>query len=96
MQRAARFVCVLVFMRNAKDPTPGIFYGFWDGLIHQQKSGKNGFGYDPVFYLPKYQLTAAELDFRLKQTISHRAKAMVHLKRFLRENVLNNIIKGSF
>lgn len=75
-QRQAQFHCVLVFMRHAEDPTPIISHGRWAGLIHQQPTGEGGFGYDPVFYLPELDCTAAQLSKAQKQQLSHRGQAL--------------------
>jgi XTP/dITP diphosphohydrolase len=74
-QRTARFQCVLVFMRHWQDPTPLICQGSWEGVILTAPRGENGFGYDPLFYLPNYKLSSAELDPVEKNRISHRALA---------------------
>ena len=75
-ERTARYQCVLVFMRHAKDPTPIICQASWEGEILTQARGENGFGYDPLFYVPTHQCSSAELDKEEKNRISHRAKAM--------------------
>ena len=74
-QRSARFQCVLVYMRHAMDPVPLICQGSWEGFILSKPRGENGFGYDPLFYLPDYQCSSAQLDPSIKNRISHRAKA---------------------
>jgi XTP/dITP diphosphohydrolase len=74
--RTARFQCVLVYMRHANDPTPLIAQGTWEGLIAEAPQGTEGFGYDPVFYLPHAGITAAELSREEKTQLSHRAKAV--------------------
>ncbi|MCY4312391.1 MAG: hypothetical protein OXD44_01590, partial [Gammaproteobacteria bacterium] len=51
-----------------------------EGEIATTPSGKNGFGYDPVFYLPEYRRTAAQLEPEIKNKVSHRAKALEQLK----------------
>ena len=71
----AFYYCVLVFVRNPLDPAPIISVGEWHGSIVQEEKGSNGFGYDPYFWLQKYQCTAAELSSHAKNLISHRAKA---------------------
>jgi XTP/dITP diphosphohydrolase len=78
-KRTARFWCVLVLMRHADDPTPLICQGFWEGKITTEPSGENGFGYDPVFYVPEKNTTSAELDKAEKNTLSHRGKALKQL-----------------
>ena len=74
-QRSARFQCVLVYMRHALDPVPLVCQGSWEGFILSEPRGENGFGYDPLFYLPDYQCSSAQLDPSIKNRISHRAKA---------------------
>ena len=74
-ERSARFQCVLVFMRHWQDPTPIVCQGSWEGQILFETSGNNGFGYDPLFYLPAYQCSSAQLDPQEKNRVSHRAKA---------------------
>jgi len=55
--RKARFVCLMVFLRYAEDPTPIITQGIWDGYVVTEPCGKNGFGYDPMFYVPTHDLS---------------------------------------
>jgi len=74
--RSARFQCVLVYMRHAKDPSPIIAQGSWEGFILEEQRGHNGFGYDPIFYIPEHQRTSAELDAEIKNQHSHRARAL--------------------
>lgn len=82
-QRKAFFYCAIVLVRYPLDPTPLIAFGQINGLITQQAQGKNGFGYDPLFYLTDYGCTMAELAPDVKNTISHRAKALQQLKTYL-------------
>jgi XTP/dITP diphosphohydrolase len=77
--RRAKFLCVLVFMKHANDPCPIICQGEWHGEITDQLQGDGGFGYDPLFFVPDQNLTAAELGKDVKNTISHRAKALKQL-----------------
>jgi XTP/dITP diphosphohydrolase len=77
--RTARFQCVLVYMRHAQDPTPLVCQASWDGFILQEPRGKSGFGYDPLFYVPDYQCSAAELTPDIKNRVSHRARAAERL-----------------
>lgn len=74
-QRSARFQCVLVYMRHHQDPTPLVCQGSWEGLILESEEGENGFGYDPLFYLPDYQCSSAQLPTDVKNSVSHRAVA---------------------
>ncbi len=75
-QRSARFVCVMVFMRHADDPLPIIAQGVWEGLIMEQASGENGFGYDPVFWVAEHKCSSAQLPPLVKNALSHRGKAL--------------------
>jgi len=77
--RTARFQCVLVFLSHEKDPTPLICQGIWEGSILTEPAGDNGFGYDPVFYVPTHQCSSAELDATEKNRISHRGQALANL-----------------
>lgn len=78
-QRTARFQCLLVYMRHAEDPTPLICQGSWEGEILTEAQGDNGFGYDPLFYIPECGCTSAQLSPEEKSLRSHRAKAMACL-----------------
>ena len=82
-KRSARFQCVIVYMEHEFDPTPIICQGTWEGLISKEPKGLNGFGYDPLFYLPSHQCHAAELDASIKKTVSHRGQALAQLKEIL-------------
>lgn len=77
--RSARFHCVMVFMASADDPAPLVGHGVWQGAITLQSSGTNGFGYDPVFYIPSLNCTSADLEPALKNSLSHRAQALMQL-----------------
>ena len=77
--RAAHFVSVLVLVRHADDPQPLIAEGEWHGEILPALRGDGGFGYDPLFYLPEFGKTAAELDAATKNRVSHRGRAMQQL-----------------
>ena len=78
-QRNARFQCVIVLMRHAKDPTPLICSGTWEGVIVEQETGANGFGYDPLFFVPTHGCTSAELSPEIKNGLSHRGQALREL-----------------
>ncbi len=75
-QRGARFLCVMVYLRQADDATRLICQGTWEGSITAQGRGNNGFGYDPVFWVTQENQTAAELDSDLKNRLSHRGQAL--------------------
>ena len=79
----ARFQCVMVYMRSAGDATPLIAQGAWEGYLSKKASGKNGFGYDPIFYVPTQACTAAELPPERKNQLSHRGQALRRLWREL-------------
>jgi len=75
-QRCARFQCLMVFMKHARDPTPLICQGTWEGRILLAARGDNGFGYDPVFYVPTHDCSSAELPAAIKNALSHRGQAL--------------------
>lgn len=83
---SARFQCVIVYMAHAADPTPMICQGTWEGRITLNPKGDNGFGYDPIFWLPEHQCTAAELDSTRKNEMSHRGQALRALQAKLAAN----------
>lgn len=83
-KRAARFQCVLVYMRHALDPTPLICQGTWEGRILDAPRGTSGFGYDPVFFVPTHGCTSAELPPEIKNALSHRGQALQSLLTALR------------
>ena len=80
-QRTARFQCVIVSLRHAADPTPLICQGTWEGLILESAEGTNGFGYDPLFFVPSHNCASALLDSDTKNAISHRGQALEQLRR---------------
>lgn len=82
-ERAARFQCVLVYLRHAADPTPLICQGTWEGRILERPRGQNGFGYDPIFFVPTHACSSAELDPDTKNRLSHRGQALRQLRRLL-------------
>lgn len=75
-QRTARFHCVLVLMRHADDPTPIVCHGKWEGRILTEAQGENGFGYDPIFFVPEDNCSSAQLEPARKKQLSHRGKAL--------------------
>ena len=77
--RSARYVCVMVYMRSAEDPTPVIAQHTWHGTILHNPKGQHGFGYDPLFGVPDQKCSAAEMVPAIKNKLSHRAKAARHL-----------------
>lgn len=75
-QRTARYQCIIVYMTHAEDPTPIICQGSWEGVILESEAGVGGFGYDPIFYCPQANKTAAQMSADEKSAISHRGKAL--------------------
>jgi len=75
-QRTARFQCLMVYMRHGEDPVPIICQGTWEGRILRTPQGENGFGYDPLFFVPEKNCSAAELPAEVKNAMSHRGKAL--------------------
>lgn len=81
--RSAQFICALALVRHELDPIPIICEGVWKGSILFAPEGKNGFGYDPLFWVEREQCSSAELSPEQKNQMSHRAKAMELLKQRL-------------
>ena len=81
--RKARFVCFLALVTTGGDET--IVSGECEGIIIDKPCGEGGFGYDPVFFLPEYEKTMAEIPAGLKNKISHRARACESLVKHLGE-----------
>jgi XTP/dITP diphosphohydrolase len=89
-KRTAQFICALAFVRHGEDPVPVLSLGIWKGLILTEPRGDQGFGYDPLFYLPEYQCSSAELSREHKNRVSHRAQAMAKLQLALQdENIIS-------
>jgi len=85
-KRSARFRCVVAFLGASSLDQPIFFEGEWVGYIAKKRTGKNGFGYDPIFVDLQSELTAAELNADQKNKISHRGKAIQSLKCYLTTN----------
>ncbi|MFQ5546339.1 MAG: XTP/dITP diphosphatase [Acidiferrobacterales bacterium] len=84
--RSARFQCLIVYLAHEYDPSPLICQGTWEGSILSEPRGDNGFGYDPVFFVPTHNCTAAELLPSDKNQLSHRGQALRKLIEALRSN----------
>lgn len=84
--RRAHFYCVLVLVRHADDPQPLIAEGEWHGEIVDDARGEGGFGYDPLFWVPQYNCTSAQLDPVQKNQLSHRGQAMAVLLQRLKQH----------
>jgi XTP/dITP diphosphohydrolase len=78
-RRTAHFHCAMALLRDASDPAPRIALGTWRGTILEAPRGSGGFGYDPLFWVPAENCTAAELPAEIKNRISHRAQALAML-----------------
>ena len=85
--RAAHYVCALVMVQHANDPEPLIVQTRWHGLFQDEAVGLNGFGYDPHFFLPDLNLTAAQLAPEQKNRISHRGQALRELISQLQDRI---------
>ena len=83
-ERSARFVCAIA--AAFPDGRVLITRGTMEGQIGYEEKGKNGFGYDPIFYLPEYQCYSAELSLEEKNKLSHRGKALRLMKERLHES----------
>ena len=75
-ERSARFQCLMVYLRHELDPTPLICQGTWEGRILFEARGTNGFGYDPIFFVPTHRCSSAELPPEIKNKLSHRGQAL--------------------
>lgn len=86
--RSARFVCVIAaaFPDGEVITTRGTI----EGVIAKEPAGTNGFGYDPIVYVPEYGMTTGQMEPEQKNAISHRGKALMAMKKILKER---NIIK---
>jgi XTP/dITP diphosphohydrolase len=79
-RRRARYRCALVLVQSAMDAAPLIAEADWEGFILDVPRGTGGFGYDPYFWLPELNKTAAELEPAEKNRLSHRGKALRALR----------------
>jgi XTP/dITP diphosphohydrolase len=86
-KRGACYRCVIVFMRFSNDPFPYIAQDSWKGRINDKYAGVNGFGYDPIFFLPEKNITSAELEPSDKHKISHRGKALIKFSNYFTDYV---------
>jgi XTP/dITP diphosphohydrolase len=85
--RAAHYVCALVMVQHANDPEPLIVQTRWHGVFQDEAVGSNGFGYDPHFFIPDLNLTAAQLAPEQKNRISHRGQALRELISQLQDRI---------
>jgi XTP/dITP diphosphohydrolase len=82
-QRSARYRCALVMVDGPQDAAPLAAEGVWRGFILDAPRGEGGFGYDPYFWLPELNATAAEISLDEKNRLSHRGAAMRALRELL-------------
>lgn len=83
-ERHAHFTCLLVAVRHADDPEPLIAEGHWAGTLLAAPQGEQGFGYDPLLWIPAQQMSAAQLPSERKNSLSHRALACASLLDMMR------------
>ena len=91
-QRSARYRAVIVYMRNASDPSPVICEGSWEGFILLEPRGTGGFGYDPYFYVPEQGCTSAELPPEKKNALSHRGDAVRRMAELLETDLRSSFL----
>ena len=82
---SARYHCAIVYVSGAEDASPLLAQATWEGRIVRQPQGTEGFGYDPVFYVPTHGCTAAQLAPAVKNAISHRGQALQKLLEQMRQ-----------
>jgi XTP/dITP diphosphohydrolase len=82
-QRQARYRCALVYIDAPGDAVPLVAEAAWEGSILDTPRGVGGFGYDAYFWLPELEMTAAELKPEVKNSLSHRGRAMRALRDLL-------------
>lgn len=85
-KRTARFVSVIA--ATLPDGTTFTTRGTIEGIIGYEQAGDNGFGYDPIFYVPEYKMTTAQMSLEQKNAISHRGKALRAMKNELLKHFL--------
>lgn len=85
-EKTAKFVCAIVLVLDYNNLIK--VEGELEGVILDRERGENGFGYDPIFYVPKYEMTCAEMNSDLKNVISHRAKAFEKLEEQIKKHIM--------
>lgn len=86
--RTASFHCALAFVRTPQDPVPLVCTARWQGVIVDRPAGDQGFGYDPLFYVPSEKLTSAQLPREVKNRLSHRARAVKKFEQLWHEEMV--------
>ncbi|WP_078082903.1 RdgB/HAM1 family non-canonical purine NTP pyrophosphatase [Microbulbifer mangrovi] len=87
-RRIASFHCALAFVRTPEDPVPLVCTARWQGVILNHTAGDQGFGYDPLFYVPTEKLTSAQLPREVKNRLSHRAQAVKKFEKLWHEEMV--------
>ncbi|TLM74296.1 RdgB/HAM1 family non-canonical purine NTP pyrophosphatase [Microbulbifer harenosus] len=87
-RRTASFHCALAFVRTPEDPVPLVCTARWQGMILESPAGDQGFGYDPLFYVPSEKLTSAQLPREVKNRLSHRAQAVRKFEQLWHEEMV--------
>lgn len=90
-RRTARFSAAVALAVPGRDPI--VFRGEVEGLIAAAPVGSNGFGYDPIFYYPPFEMTFGEVIGQRKDSVSHRARALAELARYLRSTGMISILE---
>ena len=83
--RRACFMCTLIAIRSADDPSPLVAVGRWDGEILREREGEGGFGYDPLMFIPAFGATVASLAKEVKNAHSHRAIAAAQMRTLMQQ-----------
>ena len=73
-KRTAHFTCAIAVVKP--DKTSFTVEEYFNGVLHEKPAGENGFGYDPIFYVPEYGMTSAQMSPEQKNSMSHRGKAL--------------------
>jgi XTP/dITP diphosphohydrolase len=87
IDRRAYYACVLVLVRHPQDPRPLVAQAAWWGVLQAVPQGDAGFGYDPYFFVPQFNCTAAQLSVEQKNQVGHRGQAMRDLLRQVQHGV---------
>ena len=84
-KRTAHFTCAIAVVRP--DGTSFTVEEYFEGVLHEEAKGENGFGYDPIFYVPEYGMTSAQMSPEMKHSMSHRGKALRAMVEKLKEDI---------
>jgi XTP/dITP diphosphohydrolase len=84
-KRTAHFTCAIAVVRP--DGTSFTVEEYFEGVLHEEAKGENGFGYDPIFYVPEYGMTSAQMSPEMKHSMSHRGKALRAMVEMLKKDI---------